>query len=234
MKFADKLIHAVIVSRYKRLIIDVKLDNGEIVSAYCPDFNTEYSNYNEGASVWISRNYEAKKKLKYNIEMVDNGNGLVYIDQTYGKDLVIEAYNKGLIEELRDYDHYEILENNYNCDIEIEFSNNEGEKFYISSVFVLSKRSYQAIFPVNATFADLKLLDKMSNKVAEGHRAAIFLIIPRMDCTSARFIWDIRPHSAAAIYKNAKNGVEFICYGCNIDTKGVDIKNKLEIDFKYY
>jgi sugar fermentation stimulation protein A len=234
MKFSGKLTHAVIVSRYKRLVIDIRLDNGKIVPAYCPDFNVEYCNYAEGADVWVSCNYNVNKKLKYNIEIVDNGNGLIYIDQTYGKDLIIEAYKEGIIEELKDYNSYEILENNYNCNIEIEFSKDNGEKFYIASSFALAKRSYQAVFPANVSFAELKLLDKIEKKVKDGNRGAVFLIVPRLDCTGVRFIWDLKPHSAAAIYKNAKSGVEFICYGCNIDTESVEIKNKLEIDFKYY
>ena len=39
----------------------------------------------------------------------------------------------------------------------------------------------------------------------------------------------IDPTSAAKIFDEAKNGLEFVCYGCKISKDGVSIANKLEI-----
>ena len=83
MKFSGNLTHAVIVSRYKRLIIDIKLDNGDIVPAFCPDFNAEYSNYMEGSDVWVSSNYNSNKKLKYNI--AKNNSAFLYFSKKVKK-----------------------------------------------------------------------------------------------------------------------------------------------------
>ena len=55
------------------------------------------------------------------------------------------------------------------------------------------------------------------------------MIVPRNDCIEAKFSWNLDPRAAAKIYDEAKNGLEFVCYGCKLDKNSVSIAEKMKI-----
>ena len=69
MKFQNLLIKGKLIKRYKRFFTDVKLDK-EIVTAHCPNTGSMKGLLDEGNEVYISRNDDPKRKLKYTLEIV--------------------------------------------------------------------------------------------------------------------------------------------------------------------
>ena len=77
MDFNTDLIRAEVVGRYKRLIVDVKLRDDTVVPAFCSDDNLFPNLYVKGAEVWIAKIKSKFRKLRYEIYMVNKGDGLV-------------------------------------------------------------------------------------------------------------------------------------------------------------
>ena len=50
----DPLIEGVLIKRYKRFLADIKLDNGEVVTAHCANTGPMKGLLSEGAKVRIS------------------------------------------------------------------------------------------------------------------------------------------------------------------------------------
>ena len=62
-----------------------------------------------------------------------------------------------------------------------------------------------------------------------GIDVCVFLIAPREDCLDAKFIWDMDSLASGAVYNAAQNGIEFICYGCNIKKNCIEVDHKMNI-----
>ena len=64
MEFTKSLIKGKLLRRYKRFFTDVKLGQ-ETVTAHCPNTGSMNGLLNEGNEVYLSKNNDPKKKLKY-------------------------------------------------------------------------------------------------------------------------------------------------------------------------
>ena len=113
--------------------------------------------------------------------------------------------------------------------INYELSNDAGEKCYVYLVGIYNKKGADVVFPTMLNFYEMELFDEMRRLREKGAETAAVLLVTRMDCLAAKFSWDVNPIAAAKIYDEAKNGLNFFCYGCNIDNKSISITKKMKI-----
>ena len=66
----DPLIEGILIKRYKRFLADIKLKNGEIVTAHCANTGPMRGLLNIGAKVRLSVSSSPKRKLPYTWEQV--------------------------------------------------------------------------------------------------------------------------------------------------------------------
>jgi sugar fermentation stimulation protein A len=64
------LIEGILVKRYKRFMADIQLDNGEIVTAHCPNTGPMTGVCQSGNRVQVSVSDNPKRKLAYTWEMI--------------------------------------------------------------------------------------------------------------------------------------------------------------------
>ena len=69
MKFTKSLIKGKLVKRYKRFFTDIKL-NQEIIVAHCPNTGSMMGLLDKGNEVFVSKNDDPKRKLKYTLEII--------------------------------------------------------------------------------------------------------------------------------------------------------------------
>ena len=78
----DPLIEGVLIKRYKRFLADIKLENGEIVTAHCANTGPMKGLLTEGAKVRISVSSSPKRKLPFTWEQIcvlDSKNAEVWV-----------------------------------------------------------------------------------------------------------------------------------------------------------
>ena len=59
----EPLVEGILIKRYKRFLADIKINNGEIVTAHCPNTGPMKGLIKEGAKVRIS--FSSSKKSFY-------------------------------------------------------------------------------------------------------------------------------------------------------------------------
>ena len=69
MEFTKALIKGKLIKRYKRFFADIKL-NQETITAHCPNTGSMKGLLDEGNEVFISKNDDPKRKLKYTLEII--------------------------------------------------------------------------------------------------------------------------------------------------------------------
>ena len=232
MDFDIELIKAEVVRRYKRLIIDVKLRDDSIVPAFCSDECIFPNLYDEGSEVWVTRIKSRFRKLRYEVQAINKGDGWVVVNQRGIPKLFAEAFKNRVMDDFVQYTkirHMTLIDQLPHLDFELS---NAQEKCYVSLRPIYNKLDGKAVFPTKVNFFDMEMFEEMKKVRAKGASTVVVLIVPRLDCVETLFSWTIDPVSAARIYDEAKNGLEFDSYGCNLDKKGINITNKLNICMK--
>ena len=70
MDFENKLITGLLIKRYKRFFVDIKIDN-QIIQAHCPNTGSMHGLLKKGNKVWISKSNNPNRKLKYTLEIIE-------------------------------------------------------------------------------------------------------------------------------------------------------------------
>ena len=103
MQFTNSLIKGKLIKRYKRFFVDVKLKN-EIVTAHCPNTGSMKGLLDEGNEVYLLKNNNPKRKLKYGLEIIRAKKNLVGVNTHMANKIVSHGLSNNLIKELKNND----------------------------------------------------------------------------------------------------------------------------------
>ena len=103
MEFTKSLIKGKLIKRYKRFFVDVKL-NKEIVTAHCPNTGSMKGLLDEGNDVYLLKNDDPKRKLKYGLEIIKAKKNLVGVNTHMANKIVNHGLSNNLIKELKNND----------------------------------------------------------------------------------------------------------------------------------
>ena len=100
----ESLTEGVLIKRYKRFLADIKLDNGDIVTAHCANTGPMLGLLNEGAKVRISYSSSPKRKLSWTWEQVKvlgskNEDVWVGINTLFANKLIKAVIEKNLLKD---------------------------------------------------------------------------------------------------------------------------------------
>jgi sugar fermentation stimulation protein A len=215
MRFQTPLVPATLIRRYKRFLADIRLDDGREVTAHCANPGSMMGLAEPGMRIWVEPNDDPKKKLKYGWRLVDHENGhFTGVDTSVPNRAVRAALIAREIPELASYPnvHPEVK---YGENSRIDFLlTGEGLKDAYVEVksATLSRIEGLAEFPDSVTKRGAKHLRALTAMVELGHRAVLFYLIQRTDCTSLAVAADIDPVYADTFAQARAAGVEVIAY----------------------
>ena len=101
MEFTKSLIKGKLIKRYKRFFTDIKLSK-KTVTAHCPNTGSMKGLLDEGNEVFISKNDNPKRKLKYTLEIIKVKKNLVGINTHFANKIAHHGLSNNLIKELQD------------------------------------------------------------------------------------------------------------------------------------
>ena len=101
MKFTSTLIKGKLIKRYKRFFVDIKVNNSKI-TAHCPNTGSMMGLLEPGNTVYVSKNNDPKRKLKFTLEMIESNKRMVGVNTHRANKIVFDGLNKNLIKEFKD------------------------------------------------------------------------------------------------------------------------------------
>jgi len=229
MKFTEKLIKGKLIKRYKRFFVDVKL-NKETITAHCPNTGSMMGLLNENNDVFISKNNNPKRKLKYGLEIIKVNNKLVGINTHKANKIVNHALENNLITELKNNDRItpEVF---FNKETRFDFlvEKNKKKSFIEVKNVTLFRDKETAEFPDAVTSRGSKHLLTLIDAIKKGYKTYLIFLIQIENMKYFKIAKDIDSN----YYKNyliaKKAGVNFLAYGCKISTNEIYINNKIKI-----
>lgn len=235
MKFPTPLLRGRLVKRYKRFLADVVLDNGDEVTATCPNTGSMRGLTSPGSPVWLSVSASPTRKYPHTWEMVeaDLGQGptLVGINTNHPNRLVAEAVSQVRIPEIAGYATAR-REVKYGLSSRIDLLLEDPAKglAYVEVKNVhLSRTPGLAEFPDSVTERGTKHLSELAAMVAAGHRAVMVYLIQRKDAERFALAADIDPRYAGAFTQARAAGVEAIAYACELSPEEITIARSVPI-----
>lgn len=233
MEFPDTLIKGRLIKRYKRFLADVELESGETIVAHCANTGGMIGLKDPGIEVWLSPSRNPERKLKFSWEMARIDGHLVGIHTGHPNGIVAEAVSEGRIPELTGYLNLrrEVkYGKNSRIDLLLEDPDDDKPDCYVEVKNVHLKRDDQtAEFPDAVTARGAKHLEELGDMVEQGHRAVMFYLVQRGDCTQFKIATDIDPAYGEALDRALSRGVEALCYACDVTTKSVTIGTPLPL-----
>ena len=104
MKFTKSLIKGKLVKRYKRFFTDIKL-NQEIIVAHCPNTGSMMGLLDKGNEVFVSKNDDPKRKLKYTLEIIKVKKNLIGVNTHFANKIAFHGLSNNLIKEVSNNDN---------------------------------------------------------------------------------------------------------------------------------
>jgi sugar fermentation stimulation protein A len=232
MEFAEPLIRATLLRRYKRFLADVTLEDGSEVTSHCANPGAMLGLAEPGSAIWLEPNDDPKRKLNYGWKLVELPRGhLAGIDTSVPNKVVGEALRAGKVAALAEYSGVR-AEVRYGENSRIDFLLSEAGRrdVYVEVKNVHLRRAGDwAEFPDCVTARGAKHLRELAAMVAAGHRAVMLYLVQRTDCARFRLAADIDPAYAAAFAEATAAGVEVLCHAARIGRSGVWLDRALPV-----
>jgi len=231
MKFKNKLIPAKFQKRYKRFFADV-LSKNEILTSHCPNSGSMMGLLKKNNKAWISKTDNPDRKLKYTLEIINDGSSNVGINTHLANRIVEEAIKQKRIKEIIIFQKLQReVKFGSNSRFDFEISNNNKKTFIEVKNVTLSRQKNIAEFPDAVTSRGLKHLKELENAINKGYESYLLYLVQREDCSQFQIAKDIDPLYYQGFLKAKKNGVKFISYSCKISEKEIYIHKPIKILF---
>ena len=230
MNFDTTLQQGRLIKRYKRFLADVKLPDGQVVTAHCANSGSMMGLKEPGSAVWLSPNTNPKAKLDWRWEIASQDGVPVGINTSRPNAIIADAIQSGAIPELDGYDNLRReVKYGQNSRIDILLEKPDGLAYVEVKNVTLHRpdgpHGGRAEFPDAVTARGAKHLSELADMVAQGHRAVMFYLVQRPDCREFGLAEDIDPAYTSAFKRARAAGVEVLCYDCAIDETAIKIRN---------
>ena len=229
MEFTKSLIKGKLIKRYKRFFVDVKL-NKEIVTAHCPNTGSMKGLLDEGNDVYLLKNDDPKRKLKYGLEIIKARKNLVGVNTHMANKIVNHGLKNNLIKELKNNDKIE-PEVFFNKETRFDFllEKKKQKSFLEVKNVTLFRDKKTAEFPDAITSRGSKHLITLIDAIKRGYKAYLIFLVQIQHMEKFKIASDIDYEYYKNYLKAKKAGVNFLAYRCKISSKEIFIDKKIKI-----
>jgi len=229
MKFTKSLIKGKLVKRYKRFFTDIKL-NQETIVAHCPNTGSMMGLLDEGNEVFVSKNDDPKRKLKYTLEIIKVKKNLVGVNTHFANKIAFHGLSNNLIKEVKNSNNIKpevFFDKETRFDFLVE-KNNQKTFVEVKNV-TLSRKDKLAEFPDAVTSRGSKHLKTLIEATKKGYKTYLLFLVQIQGVTGFKIAQDIDKEYYENYKLAKKAGVKFLAYRCKISSKEIKIEKKIKI-----
>ena len=225
MKFTSTLIKGKLIKRYKRFFVDIKVNNLTII-AHCPNTGSMMGLLNAGNDVWVTKNNNPDRKLKFTLEMIKVNKKLVGVNTHRANRIVEHGLINKLIKEFklikkitREFKYSKDTRFDFLCDKNI---------IEVKNVTLLRNENV-AEFPDAVTSRGSKHLINLIDSVKKKYKPYVLFLTQIQGINNFRIAKDIDNNYYQNYVLAKKMGVKFLAYRCTLNSKEIKIEKKINI-----
>jgi len=229
MEFSKSLIKGKLIKRYKRFFVDVKLNN-KTVTAHCPNTGSMNGLLDQNNEVYLLKNDDPKRKLKYTLEIIKAKKNLVGVNTHFANKIVNDGLSNNLINELKNNNSIK-SEVFFNKETRFDFlteKNNQKNFIEVKNV-TLFRNQKTAEFPDTITSRGSKHLLTLIDAIKKGYKSYLIFLVQIQNMENFKIAKDIDNEYYKNYLKAKKAGVNFLAYRCKINLKEIVIDKKIKI-----
>ncbi len=208
-----------ILTRYKRFLADVELEDGSVITAHCTNTGTMKSCWEPGDRVLLAPATNPDRKLKFTWIACERDGHWLGVDTGMPNKVVAEAARQDTLPGLPGLQKVR-TEVKYGAEgsrIDVLAEDAEGRLVFIEVKNTTLKVGDLVCFPDAVTERGRKHLRELQGMVRAGHRAAITFFIHREDVSAFDAAWEIDPEYAQELDSAVQNGVELLPLKVHLD-----------------
>ena len=224
MKFTNTLIKGKLIKRYKRFFVDIKVNNN-ILTAHCPNTGSMMGLLDQGNEVWVSKNDDPNRKLKYTLEIIKVGKNMIGVNTHRANKIVSNGLKNKLIKEFISCENIK-PEYKYSSDTRFDFLC-DNKLLEVKNVTLV--RNNIAQFPDAKTERGTKHLIKLKESIDKKFKPFVLFLTQIEDINKFSIAKDIDENYFNNYLIAKKAGVKFLAYKCIINSKEIKIKEKIKI-----
>ena len=229
MEFNKSLIKGKFIKRYKRFFVDIKVDN-KTVTAHCPNTGSMMGLLDETNEVFITKNDDPKRKLKYTLEIIKVKKKLVGVNTHFANKIVHHGLSNNLIKEIKNTDNIK-PEVFFDKETRFDFliQKNKQKIFVEVKNVTLFRDKKIAEFPDSITSRGTKHLKTLIEAKKKGYKSYLLFLVQIQGVENFKIAKDIDKEYYESYLLAKKAGVNFLAYRCKISSKEIRIEKKIKI-----
>ncbi len=230
MNFENELIPGVLIKRYKRFFVDIKVKN-KTITAHCPNSGSMMGLLREGNKVWFTEALNPNRKLKYTLQIVEVSGEKVGVNTHLTNKIVLEALKNNTIKGFTKTIKIK-PETKFGKNTRFDFFLDDNKKQIFLEVknVTLVRKKELAEFPDAVTERGRKHLNELINAAKLGYEAYILFVIQREKCSNFKIAKDIDPKYFDILTDSLKKNVKLLCYDCKFNSKGIKLNKEIKVD----
>jgi len=239
------LVPGRLIRRYKRFLVDVRLDDGRVVTAHSNNTGAMRGCLRPDARVWLRPVNAPHRKLPFTFTLIQVGRTNVCVDTSLAVPLVRRSLGGKLLPELGGYPRV-LPEVRYGVEgrSRIDLLLSRGgemvttskrslprgdERVYIEVKSTTLVEARCAAFPDAVTTRGQKHIEELMAVVAGGQRAAMVYAVMRNDADEFRPADEIDPRYGVLLRQAAEVGVEAYALSVSAGRRRLRVRRRLPI-----
>ena len=225
MKFTSTLIKGKLIKRYKRFFADIKVNN-KIITAHCPNTGSMMGLLDEDNEVWVTKNDDPNRKLKYTLEIIKVKKSLIGVNTHRANRIAEHGLRNKLINEFK---KIKLIKPEFKFSKDTRFDFLCDKKIIEVKNVTLTRENKIAEFPDAITSRGTKHLIKLVDSIKKKYDPYVLFLTQIQGIEYFRIAKDIDYNYYENYLLAKKAGVNFLAYRCYLSSKEIKIEKKIKI-----
>ena len=225
MKFTSTLIKGKLIKRYKRFFADIKVNN-QIITAHCPNTGSMMGLLDEGNEVWVTKNDDPNRKLKYTLEIIKVKKSLIGVNTHRANRITEHGLKNKLINEFK---KVKLIKPEFKFSKDTRFDFLCDKKIIEVKNVTLTRENKIAEFPDAVTSRGTKHLIRLVDSMKKKYDPYVLFLTQIQGIEYFRIAKDIDYNYYENYLLAKKAGVNFLAYRCDLSSKEIKIEKKIKI-----
>lgn len=219
----------ILLQRYKRFLADIRLADGSVLTAHCPNSGSMKGCSTPGSPVIVSRSGNDKRKYPWTLEMVRANGVWVGVNTSLTNRLVREALENRVINDFGPIDSI-TREIRVSAESRLDFLVRAGGRgIYIEVKNCSLAANDVALFPDAVTARGVRHLRELDRLRLQGHRAALIFCVQRADVRRFLPAAAIDPVYAETLRDLYRKGLTVLAYRADVQPGQIEITEKIPV-----